>query len=187
MPPPCGRTQQCALVLDAGSSGSRLRIFEWSNNEAGTLPPIRAAEFTSTHALDQAACLRKRPGLSSFARQPELAGSQAKDLIDCAAAIVPADYHARTPLFVKATAGLRLLRQPVADAILIAVRTSLHSRQCMCCWVRGRAMGRAVGLPGSRRRGWGLGRSPSATGYSTGTCDPLFCPPLAGRTVGVRP
>ena len=70
MPPVATRY---ALVLDAGSSGSRLRIFEWESTAASQLPRIREIDKPSAHARHQAECLRKRPGLSAYARAPDRA------------------------------------------------------------------------------------------------------------------
>ena len=114
-----------ALVLDAGSSGSRLRVFRWEEATDSQLPPIREISQDSAHARHQAECLRRRPGLSAFARSPALAGKQVSDLVDCAARMVPEEFHKRTPLYVKATAGLRLVKPAMAEAVLEAVRGAL--------------------------------------------------------------
>ena len=124
MPPVATRY---ALVLDAGSSGSRLRIFEWESTAASQLPRIREIDKPSAHARHQAECLRKRPGLSAYARAPDRAAQQVSELIECAQRLVPPAQHSTTPLFIKATAGLRLLRHEAADNILEAVRNAMHA------------------------------------------------------------
>ena len=109
-----------ALVLDAGSSGSRLRIFAWDEPSF-----IREQGRSTPHLRHQAECLRKRPGLSAFARNPAGAAKQVADLVACAKKLVPDDARSKAPLYVKATAGLRLVRDEQAEAVLEAVRGEL--------------------------------------------------------------
>ena len=109
-----------ALVLDAGSSGSRLRIFAWDEPSF-----IREQGQSTPHLRHQAECLRKRPGLSAFARNPAGAAKQVADLVACAKKLVPDDARSKAPLYVKATAGLRLVRDEQAEAVLEAVRSEL--------------------------------------------------------------
>ena len=118
------------IVIDAGSSGTRLRVFTWveSAHKHGGLPRIR--ENPTAHVPPFSACLRQRPGLSAFARNPELAGKQMASLINCAIALVPLHARAATPLYVRATAGLRLLPAGQAEAVLDSVRGMLTSDAC---------------------------------------------------------
>ena len=115
-----------ALVLDAGSSGSRLRIFGWSGSDKG-LPPIREVARISAHDRHQSECLRRRPGLSAYANNPAKAAEQVSELVTCAQRLVPTAQQRSTPLYIKATAGLRLLRLEEADAVLEAVRRRLRA------------------------------------------------------------
>lgn len=66
-----------------------------------------------------------KPGLSSYASDPAAAAASLQPLLDLALKTVPPAKHAATTLTVGATAGLRLLPDGQADAILEAVRKHL--------------------------------------------------------------
>ncbi|TKR61712.1 hypothetical protein L596_028792 [Steinernema carpocapsae] len=59
-----------------------------------------------------------KPGLSSFAKEPEKASESVGILLDAARATIPKSLWIHTPITLKATAGLRLLPENEADAIL---------------------------------------------------------------------
>lgn len=62
-----------------------------------------------------------KPGLSSYAEDPQAGAESVKKLLGRAKAFIPQDKWASTPIALKATAGLRLLPKEKADAILEAV------------------------------------------------------------------
>ena len=66
--------------------------------------------------------LQVKPGLSSFSAVPEGAADSVQELLEAAKATVPESLVTRTPITLKATAGLRLLPSDQADAILKSVR-----------------------------------------------------------------
>lgn len=100
------------IVLDAGSTGSRIHIFKFK--QAGAQLLLQSDGF---HQL--------KPGLSSFADNPQAAADSLKPLMQEALKTVPKAQQASTSLSLKATAGLRLLPGSKADEILAAVRTYL--------------------------------------------------------------
>lgn len=104
-----------ALVIDGGSSGTRLRIYQWTT-------PSTVREFPR-----RAACLRRRPGLSAFVQHPELAGEQVRHLASCASKLMPPGTQSSAPLYVRATAGLRSMPVHLADAVLRAVSVELSA------------------------------------------------------------
>jgi apyrase len=96
--------------MDAGSSGTRVHVFSWDGAKPG-MPDLTgpaAAHYT----------LKRTPGLSSFAGKAEEAGKSLKEQIEFAEAKVPPSKHAETPLFIKATAGLRRLESAMSSSIL---------------------------------------------------------------------
>jgi apyrase len=108
---------QYALVIDAGSSGSRLHLYE----------------FDITDGLDLKDELFKplKPGLSSFNENPKDGGESIRPLLEAAKARVPTALHKKTPLFLGATAGLRMLGDKQANVLLkegISSVVSLSSR-----------------------------------------------------------
>ncbi|EIN12644.1 hypothetical protein PUNSTDRAFT_124404 [Punctularia strigosozonata HHB-11173 SS5] len=106
---------QFALMIDAGSTGSRIHIYKFNN--CGASPEYEYEVFKMT-----------QPGLSSYAGSPGKAAESLDVLLDEAVRVVPASLRACTPVAVKATAGLRLLGTSESAAILDAVRAHLHTK-----------------------------------------------------------
>ena len=102
-----------AIVIDAGSTGSRVHVFKFTRNKKKDLD-LHFDEF------DQL-----KPGLSSYAEDPKAAAKSLDPLLLKALDVVPKHLHASTPIMVGATAGLRLLPDGKADLILEEVRRYL--------------------------------------------------------------
>jgi guanosine-diphosphatase len=109
------RLVQYALMIDAGSTGSRIHIYKFNN--CGASPEYEYEIFK-----------QKKPGLSSFKDDPTAAAESLDELLDEAVKSVPKELQACTPVAVKATAGLRLLGARQSKAILSAVRKRLQDR-----------------------------------------------------------
>ncbi|RKF55612.1 putative guanosine-diphosphatase [Erysiphe neolycopersici] len=110
---------QYVLMIDAGSTGSRIHIYKFNN--CGPTPELEHEEFKMTE---------KRPGgsgLSSYKTNAEEAAKSLDILMDVAMKTVPDELKLCTPVAVKATAGLRLLGPEISQAILVAVRSRLES------------------------------------------------------------
>ncbi|RUS74858.1 hypothetical protein EGW08_017382, partial [Elysia chlorotica] len=112
------------ILLDAGSSSTKLKIYRWSKPESGPSVPN-----VTLMPLDKSQ--RKfKPGLA------ELEGLDAirtylANILQVAQGLVPAAKHAGTPLFVLATAGFRLLgvssaREGMQDVEQILLNSSVH-------------------------------------------------------------
>ncbi|RUS24145.1 nucleoside phosphatase GDA1/CD39 [Jimgerdemannia flammicorona] len=100
---------QYALMVDAGSTGSRIHVYRF--NHCKESPELEDEIFLPT-----------KPGLSSYPDDPEEAAKSLDILMDLALKSVPVSLHKCTPVAVKATAGLRLLGQVKSERILKAVR-----------------------------------------------------------------
>lgn len=111
------------VVLDAGSSGTRVHVYRWLRNavarndadpnELKSLPEIKTKEDWVK---------KIHPGVSSFADRPESVGTEhLADLLEHAKSIIPNEDAKDTPIFLLATAGMRLLgnleRQLLLDQI----------------------------------------------------------------------
>ena len=106
---------QYALMIDAGSTGSRIHVYKFHNCfEAPTL------EHETFEQI--------KPGLSSYANNPQKAAESLDVLLDIAIAEIPKELQSCTPLAVKATAGLRLLGEAQSRAILEAVEKRIHEK-----------------------------------------------------------
>jgi guanosine-diphosphatase len=99
---------QYALMIDAGSTGSRIHIYKFNN--CGSSPSYEYEVFK-----------QRQPGLSSYAGKPNEAATSLDVLLDKAVEVVPAALRSCTPVAVKATAGLRLLPGSQSKDILDAV------------------------------------------------------------------
>ncbi|KAL5524736.1 GDA1 [Sanghuangporus sanghuang] len=109
---PSARLVQYALMIDAGSTGSRIHIYKFNN--CGASPAYEYEVFKQTH-----------PGLSAYKGDALGAAEKLDVLLDEAVAVVPKELWSCTPVAVKATAGLRLLGAEQSKDILDAVRHHL--------------------------------------------------------------
>ncbi|KAJ9114906.1 hypothetical protein QFC20_001279 [Naganishia adeliensis] len=105
---------QYALVIDAGSTGSRIHVYKFNN--CGPTPSLEYETFKAV-----------QPGLSSFARDPTAAAASLDPLMEEAVRVVPESLRHCSAVEVKATAGLRLLPGTEGEAILEEVRVRLES------------------------------------------------------------
>ncbi|KAH0578083.1 hypothetical protein H2248_005547 [Termitomyces sp. 'cryptogamus'] len=96
---------QYALVIDAGSTGSRMHVYKFNNCHAS--PTLEYEVFTQT-----------QPGLSSYAHTPLLGAKSLDVLMDAAVRVVPSEMRRCIPVAVKATTGLRLLEDEEVDGLL---------------------------------------------------------------------
>ncbi|KAF2202774.1 hypothetical protein GQ43DRAFT_368319 [Delitschia confertaspora ATCC 74209] len=110
---------QYALMVDAGSTGSRIHVFKFNN--CGPTPELESEVFKQTEKREGGS------GLSSYKEDAEGAAQSLDILLDEAVKSVPESYQRCTPIAVKATAGLRKLGPELSDNILKAVRHRLES------------------------------------------------------------
>ncbi|RZC36765.1 ectonucleoside triphosphate diphosphohydrolase 5, partial [Asbolus verrucosus] len=100
-----------AVVIDAGSTGSRVLAFTFHESYLG-----------GHLVLDKELFKYTKPGLSSFADNPKKGVATIANLLEEAKREIPEKYWNKTPLILKATAGLRLLPQEKAENLLNSVR-----------------------------------------------------------------
>ncbi|KAI9300160.1 nucleoside phosphatase GDA1/CD39 [Cunninghamella echinulata] len=96
-------------MVDAGSTGSRIHVYKFK-------------QCTKKDALqfeDEVLFKITIPGLSAY--QPKEAAESLDELLDAAMEKVPTHLQKKTPVSIKATAGLRLLGNEQSEAILDAV------------------------------------------------------------------
>ncbi|KAI3638846.1 hypothetical protein MIR68_003344 [Amoeboaphelidium protococcarum] len=103
------------IVIDAGSTGSRIHVYKFCVNDNASL---RLLNETFDYLT---------PGLSHYSDDPRLAALSLKPLLETAVQDIPKHQQSCTPLIVRATAGLRLLEGNKADMILKAVYQYLRS------------------------------------------------------------
>ncbi|KAF1839366.1 hypothetical protein BDW02DRAFT_514403 [Decorospora gaudefroyi] len=118
------------VVLDAGSSGTRVHIYRWLNNDAAR----QKASDAQLHSLpvietDKKWTKKIHPGISNFGEYPHQVGPEHLDkLLSHALRYVPLDEVPNTPLFLLATAGMRILperqRKEVLDEVCAFARNT---------------------------------------------------------------
>lgn len=126
------------VILDAGSSGSRVYVYRWlhaqearrkgDDEDLTSLPVIKTKKHWH---------MKVKPGISTFGETPEDVGADhLKALVDFALDIVPREEVENTPIFLLATAGMRLLPAYQREAVLENVcayfqtQTKFHLPDC---------------------------------------------------------
>ncbi|XP_061563732.1 ectonucleoside triphosphate diphosphohydrolase 1 isoform X1 [Cololabis saira] len=116
---PAPQKYKYGIVLDAGSSHTALYIYQWpaeKDNNTGRV--------TQKHS-----CKVKGKGISSYADTPEKAGQSLTECMREAEKQVPIKRHNETPLYLGATAGMRLLNienSQASDKVFAAVAQALQ-------------------------------------------------------------
>lgn len=122
--------QNYGIVVDAGSSGSRLQVFRW-DDPSSTLASSKSSNelLNSVPQIEQKKewGMRINPGLSAYVNKPgKIWKKHLKPLVEFAAKIVPKEKQRDTPIFIQATAGMRLLPEKKRSAILKEVCNSVR-------------------------------------------------------------
>ncbi|XP_021102227.1 ectonucleoside triphosphate diphosphohydrolase 5 isoform X2 [Heterocephalus glaber] len=108
------------IMFDAGSTGTRIHVYTFVQKIQGQLPVLEGEIFESL-----------KPGLSAFADQPKQGAETVRVLLEVAKDSIPRSHWKRTPVVLKATAGLRLLPEQKAQALLFEY---LSTGAWGCCW-----------------------------------------------------
>ena len=99
------------IIFDAGSSGTRLHIYRWLDSDTAR----KEAGVKELHSLPVLETKNKwtekiHPGISTFGEKPERVGpDHLESLYEKARKVIPSTVEHETPLFLLATAGMRLL------------------------------------------------------------------------------
>ncbi|KAJ2779301.1 Golgi apyrase [Coemansia interrupta] len=133
--PDNGDHRRFGIVIDAGSSGSRVMVYAWddpavqleqqSHNASAGARPFRlpAIERAGEHWA-----FKTEPGISSFASSAQHVGAlHIKPLLDFAQQQIPVGRQASTPVLLLATAGMRLL--PLAQRNHVMESACAYARE----------------------------------------------------------
>uniref|UniRef100_UPI00358F5C92 ectonucleoside triphosphate diphosphohydrolase 2-like isoform X2 n=1 Tax=Myxine glutinosa TaxID=7769 RepID=UPI00358F5C92 len=106
----CGQPEPTAppkygIVIDAGSSHSKLIIYQWPGDKQNGTGIV----------TETSSCSVKGPGISSYEDDPLDAGASLKECLKKAEHTIDSRKHKDTPLFLGATAGMRLLQLKDSD------------------------------------------------------------------------
>ena len=83
--------------------------------------------FSGGLILEDELWQEKKPGLSSYASKPSDGAASISALLDLAKERIPEAAWSRTPVTLRATAGLRLLPQQQSEALILAVKNTLDT------------------------------------------------------------
>ncbi|XGW21727.1 hypothetical protein V3C99_004584 [Haemonchus contortus] len=109
------------VIMDAGSTGTRLFLYSWtSSSDKELIDIVPALDHLNNHVVKKV-----YPGLSSFQDRPEKAAEYIRPLLDYASQFIPHDKLPYTPVFLLATAGMRLVPEKQQAAILADLHTKL--------------------------------------------------------------
>ncbi|ORX61332.1 hypothetical protein DM01DRAFT_1404151 [Hesseltinella vesiculosa] len=112
------------VIIDAGSSGSRVYVYSWKDNEylrdtneslKGAIPMVERADKNGLKWTT-----RQEPGISTYGSRPSEIGEHLQDLLTFALEVVPPQQQAATPIYLMATAGVRLLPDNEQQALMAA-------------------------------------------------------------------
>jgi len=111
------------VFVDCGSSGSRVFVYCWPphTGQPKQLLNIQLLHDSNGHPV----VMKIEPGLSSYVDNPSDASEHVVKLLQYAAVHVPKERHKETPVYIMATAGLRLLDTRDQEAILNDLRVDL--------------------------------------------------------------
>ncbi|XP_044896425.1 ectonucleoside triphosphate diphosphohydrolase 1 isoform X2 [Felis catus] len=108
------------IVLDAGSSHTSLYIYKW--------PAEKENDTGVVHQIEE--CKLKGPGISRYAQRLNEIDAYLTECMERASQVIPKSQHQGTPVYLGATAGMRLLRmenEHLADKVLSMVTKSLNN------------------------------------------------------------
>lgn len=111
-------------MIDCGSSGSRALIYSWKSYDGSDIP--HGAQGSDLPVIEpgvkqpdsQEWQMKEEPGISTLATSPSLVGRHLEPLLQFANDLVPAHKRRKTPIYLLATAGMRLIPLAASQAIL---------------------------------------------------------------------
>lgn len=109
-------TQQYIIIIDAGSSGSRLHLFAYQRN---------ANAIASLQKIQEIKQIRINPGLSDVATKPENITAYLNQLFTPIAPLLTAQEKQKTPVYLLGTAGFRVLDTTKQKILFTSIRSSL--------------------------------------------------------------
>jgi len=112
------RKQDYAIVIDAGSTGTRCFVFHV------------LIDLDESRSVTSNPCGRVFPGgLSTLVAEPHKTTDIILPLLTKATHIIPARYHSRTKVYIKGTAGMRLLSDEDQEKIWTTLVNSLNNHE----------------------------------------------------------
>ncbi|XP_071090176.1 ectonucleoside triphosphate diphosphohydrolase 4-like [Haliotis cracherodii] len=111
------------IVIDCGSSGSRIYVYYWPphSGKPGELLNIQQLRDGEGNLVVK----KVAPGLSEYEDTPHDASDHISKLLRYASQYIPKEHHKETPLYILATAGMRMIPEKAQKAILTDLLTDI--------------------------------------------------------------
>ncbi|XP_075676516.1 ectonucleoside triphosphate diphosphohydrolase 7-like [Dermatophagoides pteronyssinus] len=117
---------QYAVMIDAGSSGSRVYIYVWPPHSGDMRQLLKIRMLRDQLGNDVYHTIT--PGLSSCSSNVSSSSIYMEPLLEFASKHIPKIKHKETPLYIMATAGMRLLDLQTQNAILENLRQEIPKK-----------------------------------------------------------
>ena len=113
-------SQHYGVVLDAGSSGTRVHVYSYTidTSRSRVVSHAGGVRWDPFPRFGVEHNKKLRPGLSTYGADPEKSVETTRGLLDFARGHVPKEYRAQTPIILSATAGLRRLPLSQQQALI---------------------------------------------------------------------
>ena len=108
--------------MDAGSSGTRAYLYSWPQHSGD---PHQLLKISPLLQDGEPMVKKVTPGLSSMGETPDNAFEYIRPLLTFARDNIPKEKHKETPLYILATAGMRLLEKEQQEAVISNVRKGI--------------------------------------------------------------
>ncbi|TIA90846.1 hypothetical protein E3P99_01391 [Wallemia hederae] len=128
--PPATANRNYAIIVDAGSSGSRSQIYSWDNSisteaHAAELPNVELGLGRGV-SNDSPTGWKVEPGISTLSPSTNVLEVYLRQLIEPALDSLPPSARLSSPVYILATAGMRLLNPERATAIVDSANAALE-------------------------------------------------------------
>ncbi|CAH1784625.1 unnamed protein product [Owenia fusiformis] len=111
------------VVIDCGSSGSRVYVYVWPKHSGNSNELLQIEQMIDKDL--KPVSKKIEPGLSTYGDKASEASEYIRPLLKYAADHIPSSKHKETPLYILATAGMRMLTESQQTAILSDLRVDL--------------------------------------------------------------
>ncbi|KAK7508607.1 hypothetical protein BaRGS_00000173 [Batillaria attramentaria] len=109
---PDAATIHYGIVIDCGSSGSRVYVYYWPPHSGNPADLLNIQQLLDSQG--KPVMKKVSPGLSEFDDNPDDASEHIKQLLQYVVDYIPKEKHKETPLYILATAGMRMISKEAA-------------------------------------------------------------------------
>ncbi|KAL5008133.1 hypothetical protein ScPMuIL_013714 [Solemya velum] len=106
------RPLRYGVLLDAGSSGTKIKVYRWPQRRS-------SKEIADINLIES---MKYRPNIGSFVHHLQDISNYLVSMINIAEEIVPTNLHRNTPIYLMATAGLRIISEDFSEILMDSVR-----------------------------------------------------------------